>query len=99
MGKIYKITTILLFVTIIYVTNLWAIGLIVSFIFPLLSLPFKKNTWEFLICLLIVSACWVGLEYILEGVVHNSDVDGYVAVVLSGFITDKYMDIVDKLRR
>lgn len=54
MGKTYKITTILLFVTIIYVTNLWAIGLIVSFIFPLLSLPFKKNTWEFLICLLIV---------------------------------------------
>ncbi|MEE1021053.1 MAG: hypothetical protein U0L93_06490, partial [Bacteroidales bacterium] len=54
MGRIYKIATILLFVTIIYVTNLWAIGLIVSFIFPLLSLPFKKNTWEFLICLLIV---------------------------------------------
>lgn len=60
---------------------------------------FLKAIWYFLICLLIVSACWVGFEYILEGVVHNSKVDGYVAVVLSGFIADKYMDIVDKFKR
>jgi hypothetical protein len=52
----------------------------------------------YLICLLIVSACWVGLEYILEGIVHTSKVDGYVTVILSGFIADKYMDIIDKIR-
>ena len=53
----------------------------------------------YLICLLIVSACWVGLEYILEGAVHSSEVDGYVAVILSGFIANKYMDIVDRFKR
>lgn len=60
---------------------------------------FLKAACCFLICLLIVSACWVGLEYILEGAVHNSEVDGYVAVILSGFIANKYMDIVDKIKR
>ena len=53
----------------------------------------------YLICLLIVSACWVGLEYILEGAVHSSEVDGYVAVILSGFIANKYTDIVDRFKR
>lgn len=60
---------------------------------------FLRALYCFFICLLIVSACWVGLEYVLEGVVHSSDVDGAVAVVLSGFITDKYMDIVDRFKR
>lgn len=46
---------------------------------------------DYFICLLLVSACWVGLEYLLEGTVHNSDVDGIVAIVLSYFITDKFM--------
>ncbi len=46
---------------------------------------------SYFICLLLVSACWVGLEYILEGSVHNSDVDGIVAFVLSYFITDKFI--------
>lgn len=45
----------------------------------------------YLICLLIVSACWVGLEYILEGVVHSSDVDGMITMILSWFITDKFI--------
>ena len=40
-------------------------------------------------CLIIVSACWVGLEYVLEGSVHSSDVDGIVAMILSWFITNK----------
>ena len=39
--------------------------------------------------LIIVSACWVGLEYALEGSVHSSDVDGIVAMILSWFITNK----------
>ena len=49
----------------------------------------KKIVYYF-ICLFLVSACWVGLEYILEGSVHSSDVDGAIAVVLSYFITDKF---------
>lgn len=44
---------------------------------------------DYIICLFLVTACWVGLEYILEGAVHSSDVDGYVAMILSAFITDK----------
>lgn len=52
---------------------------------------FLRAAYYFLICLIIVSACWVGLEYILEGAVHTSEVDGYVAIVLSGIITDKLM--------
>ena len=52
---------------------------------------FLKAACCFLVCLLIVSACWVGLEYILEGAVHTSEVDGYVAIILSGIIADKIM--------
>lgn len=43
----------------------------------------------YILCLACVTACWVGLEYILEGEVHSSDVDGIVAIVLSYFITDE----------
>ena len=57
-----------------------------------------KAIYCYLICLLIVSVCWTGLEYILEGAVHSSDVDGYVAIVLSGFIANKYIDIIDKFK-
>lgn len=60
---------------------------------------FVRVVFSFFISLFIVSACWVGLEYILEGAVHSSQVDSYVAVVLSGFIADKYMDIVDRFKR
>ena len=50
-----------------------------------------KKIIDYFICLLLVSACWVGLEYLLEGTVHSSDVDGVVAIVLSYFITDKFI--------
>jgi hypothetical protein len=50
-----------------------------------------KKIINYFICLLLVSACWVGLEYTLEGVVHSSDVDGIMAIVLSYFITDKFI--------
>lgn len=46
---------------------------------------------NYIVCLLCVSACWVGLEYILEGSVHTSDVDSIIAIVLSAFITDKFI--------
>ena len=48
-----------------------------------------NNILYYIIILFLVSACWVGLEYTLEGVVHGSDVDGFVAMILSYFITDK----------
>lgn len=42
--------------------------------------------------LIIISSCWVGLEYVLEGAVHNSEVDGIVAYVLAWLVTDKYFN-------
>lgn len=44
----------------------------------------------FFICLICVSSCWLGLEYILEGIMHNSITDGVVAIVLSYFMANKY---------
>ena len=46
----------------------------------------------YFICLLIVSACWVGLEYIIEGYVHSSEIDGFVAAIFSWFIADRMCD-------
>ena len=55
-----------------------------------------NNTIKFIcyyfICLLIVSACWVGLEYTIEGYVHSSDVDGFIAIIFSWFVADKLCD-------
>ena len=59
---------------------------------------FVRFIFCFFICLFLVTGCWVGFEYLLEGFVHTSKVDGYVAIILSGFIADKYMDIVDKFK-
>lgn len=50
-----------------------------------------KRIIDYFICLIIVSACWVGLEYMLEDSVHSSDVDGIIAMILSYFITDKFI--------
>ena len=45
----------------------------------------------YFICLMFVNACWIGLEYTIDGAVHSSDVDSIIAIVLSYFITDKYI--------
>lgn len=50
-----------------------------------------RKILNYFICLFFVSVCWVGLEYILEGAVHSSDVDSIVAVILSYFVTDKFI--------
>ena len=60
---------------------------------------FYKGFFYFVISLFLVTACWVGLEYVLEGVVHTSEVDGYVAIILSGFIANSCMNIRDKLKK
>ena len=31
----------------------------------------------------IISLCWVGAEYVFEGVVHTSSIDGYFACLLA----------------
>ena len=60
---------------------------------------FIRAFFYFIISLFLVSACWVGLEYILEGVVHSSEVDGYVAIILSGFVANTCMNIRDELKK
>lgn len=49
---------------------------------------FIKFIPYYIICLLCVSACWVGFEYVIEGAVHTSKVDSIIAMVLSYFIAE-----------
>ena len=53
----------------------------------------------FIISSFLVTVCWVGFEYVLEGVAHISVVDRYVAIILSGFIANSCMNIRDKLKK
>lgn len=46
----------------------------------------------YFICLLFVSVCWFGLEYVIEGYVRSSEVDGIVSAILGWFIADKLCD-------
>lgn len=41
------------------------------------------NIVLFFVVLYIVTLCWVGAEYLFEGVVHKSKVDGAIGVMLS----------------
>lgn len=56
--------------------------------------PFSKSVllctiWLalYVIVLFLLTLCWVGAEYIFEGHVHSSDVDGVIAYILAYFIT------------
>ena len=60
---------------------------------------FIEAIFYFLISLFFVTACWVGLEYLLEEAVHTSEVDGYIAIILSGFIANSCMNIRDELKK
>lgn len=51
---------------------------------------FLKVIFLYVFVLIIISSCWVGLEYVFEGAVHNSDVDGIIAYIFAWFVTDKY---------
>lgn len=57
---------------------------------------FLNVIFLYVFVLIIISSCWVGLEYVLEGAVHNSDVDGIIAYILAGFVTDKVMSNYEK---
>ena len=49
--------------------------------------------------LIIVTLCWVGAEYVIEGVVHTSKVDGYVAGILSCQLTFELFRLDKELGR
>lgn len=49
--------------------------------------------------LIIVTLCWVGAECVIEGVVHTSKVDGYVASILSYQLTFELFRLDKRLGR
>ena len=51
-----------------------------------------KVIFKYIFVLIFITVCWVGLEYIFEGAVHTSDIDGVIAMILSYFVTDKYIE-------
>lgn len=52
-----------------------------------------------MLMLIIVTLCWVGAEYVIEGVVHTSKVDGYVAGILSCQLTFELFRLDKELGR
>ena len=54
-----------------------------------------KATFLYVLFLIIISSSWVGLEYVFEGAVHNSDVDGIIAYILTWLVTDKYCQRIE----
>ena len=50
----------------------------------------------FLTLWILVSLCWVGAEFVFEGTVHSSKVDGYFSVLLAYFVL-KDIDHLDKI--
>lgn len=53
----------------------------------------------YVLMLIIVTLCWVGAEYVIEGVVHTSKVDGYVAGILSCQLTFELFRLGKELGR
>ena len=45
---------------------------------------------------ILISLCWVGAEFVFEGVVHSSKVDGYFSGLLAYFVL-KDIDHLDKI--
>mgnify|MGYP000836988377 CR=1 FL=1 len=54
---------------------------------------------KYVLMLIIVTLCWVGAEYVIEGVVHTSKVDGYVAGILSCQLTFELFRLDKELGR
>lgn len=51
----------------------------------------------YLAILFVITLCWVGAEYLFEGYVHSSHVDGGVAGVLAYYITHYLWQMNKKL--
>lgn len=47
---------------------------------------FFRQLTLFFIFLIVITYAWVGAEYVVEGVVHSSEVDGFIAIVLSSVL-------------
>lgn len=50
-----------------------------------------QNILRYYYVLLIITVCWIGIEYVVDGVIHSSEADSIIAMVLSYFITNKYL--------
>ena len=50
---------------------------------------FSKRLGKWSIYFPVVCSCWVGFEYLLEGVVHSSIVDSLVAVLVTYLLIAK----------
>ena len=44
------------------------------------------NIMMYVVVYIIADLCWVGAEYLFEGGVHSSKVDGYVMALLTCYI-------------
>jgi hypothetical protein len=39
--------------------------------------------------LILITLCWIGAEWLCEGAVHTSKIDGCVAVILAQYVSSK----------
>ena len=44
------------------------------------------NIMMYVVVYIVAGLCWVGAEYLFEGAVHSSKVDGYVMALLTCYI-------------
>lgn len=51
----------------------------------------------FIVVYIFADLCWIGAEYLFEGAVHSSKVDGYVLALLSYCIVKDLNRLQDKL--
>ena len=50
-----------------------------------------RNIFRYIYVLLLITVFWIGVEYVVDGVIHSSDADSIIAMILSYYITDKYL--------
>lgn len=50
-----------------------------------------RNVFRYIYVLLLVTVFWIGLEYVVDCSIHSSDADSIIAMILSYYITDKYL--------
>lgn len=50
-----------------------------------------RNVFRYIYVLLLVTVFWIGLEHVVDCSIHSSDADSIIAMILSYYITDKYL--------
>lgn len=53
------------------------------------------NAVMYVVVFLLADLCWIGAEYLFEGAVHSSKVDGYVLALLTCYIV-KDLKLLEK---